>query len=395
MTATTDAVVLGAQMSGPAEATTSGPWQEETTYDYDANASGCEVPVLAGSARARVGLYCAFFVAGVAGNLALLAALWARWRRRGWGRQRGWRPSETLAANLAAADLLFLTALPFWIDSELSGGTWRAGELSCKGAPFLVALSMNVGVLMLTFVSVDRYLAVVNPSLYRRLSRALFTGLGCLSVWLVSPLLALPVLRARVLQGVELEDGTEAMWCQEEDGSSSPGQSLLLLLFSFFLPLLLVLLCYCRITRTLCLHARRSSSLDTHLCRSFKIIFLVVGAFVLSWVPFNTFRLVGVVQQLLARDSSPSCVAHKVAQLGMEITAPLAFANSCANPFIYALADRSLRRDSARCLCPCLVKAPVSWGAISFSSQQGASWSGWRTRDRAAGEPVGLTTLQD
>ena len=122
------------------------------------------------------------------------------------------------------------------------------------------------------------------------------------------------------------------------------------IIFTFFAPLVSIVTCYCCITRKLCVHYQHSGKHNKKLRKSIKIIFIVVAAFVLFWLPFNTFKLLAIVSGLQEELSLSSAFLQR----GMEVCGPLAFANSCVNPFIYYVFDGYIRRAIVRCLCPCL-----------------------------------------
>lgn len=86
------------------------------------------------------------------------------------------------------------------------------------------------------------------------------------------------------------------------------------------------------------------------LRKSIKVIIIVVAAFVFSWLPFNIFKLLAIVSGLQQELYLSSAILH----LGKEVSGPLAFSNSCVNPFIYYVFDSYIHRAIVHCLCPCL-----------------------------------------
>ncbi|XP_003943577.1 G-protein coupled receptor 15 [Saimiri boliviensis] len=282
--------------------------------------------------------YAAVFLAGLLGNLVLVAALHCR--------PGGRRLIDVFITNLAASDFLFLLTLPLWVDKEASSGRWRAGAFLCKGSSYAIAVNMHCSVLLLACMSADRCLAVVRPAASRRLRRRDAARALCAGVWLASCLLGLPTLLSR-----ELAPIGDQPYCAEQ--RATPGRltwSLVALILTFFVPLLSIVTCYCCIARRLCAHYRQSGKHNKKLKKSIKVIFIVVAAFLVSWLPFSTFKLLAIVSGLRRGIYSPSAVL----QFGMEVTGPLAFANSCVNPFIYYTFDSYIRRAVVRCWCPCL-----------------------------------------
>lgn len=245
--------------------------------------------------------YTAVFLIGVLGNLILMSAL--HFKR---GSQR---LIDIFIINLAASDFIFLITLP-------------------------------------VCMSVDRYLAIVCPAISRKLRRRDCAYGVCASVWFISCLLGLPTLLSRELT---LIDGKP--YCAEKKATSIKlTWALVALIFTFFAPLVSMVTCYCCITRKLCVRYQQSGRHNKKLRKSIKIIFIVVAAFVFSWLPFNTFKLLAIVSGLQQELHFSSAFL----QWGMEVSGPLAFANSCVNPFIYYIFDSYIRRAIVHCLCPCL-----------------------------------------
>lgn len=65
--------------------------------------------------------------------------------------------------HLSAADLLFVLALPFWaVDAAMAD--WRFGAATCVGVHVIYTVNLYGSVLILAFISLDRYLAVVRAT---------------------------------------------------------------------------------------------------------------------------------------------------------------------------------------------------------------------------------------
>lgn len=65
--------------------------------------------------------------------------------------------------HLSAADLLFVLTLPFWAaDAALTD--WRFGLGTCVAVHVIYTVNLYGSVLILAFISLDRYLAVVRAT---------------------------------------------------------------------------------------------------------------------------------------------------------------------------------------------------------------------------------------
>lgn len=286
-------------------------------------------------------LYAAVFLVGIAGNALLMGALIFK--------RRVQRLIDIFIVNLSASDFIFLITLPFWVDKEMSSGLWRAGSFLCKGSSYIISVNMYCTIFLLTCMSADRYLAVMHPSMARRIRTKFYSITLCTSIWIISCLLGLPSLLSR-----ELETYGDETYCMDKEFTFSDKiGSLLLLILAFFIPLLSILTSYCSISRKLCMHYRKAGKQDKKLRKSIKIVFIVVIAFVFSWVPFNIFKFLAVLLDIQELTSS-FCFLFKVTYLGIELSSPLAFASSCMNPFIYYFFDDYIRTAIMQCLLPCI-----------------------------------------
>uniref|UniRef100_A0A673AZG4 Lysophosphatidic acid receptor 5b n=1 Tax=Sphaeramia orbicularis TaxID=375764 RepID=A0A673AZG4_9TELE len=71
-------------------------------------------------------------------------------------------PNVVFMINLAVSDLLLIIALPLRIYSYATG-TWTFNTVACKSAKLLFYMNIRTSSIFITFLSVDRLLAVVYP----------------------------------------------------------------------------------------------------------------------------------------------------------------------------------------------------------------------------------------
>ncbi|XP_036860567.2 probable G-protein coupled receptor 25 [Manis javanica] len=279
-------------------------------------------------------LYLAAFAVGLLGN-AFVVWLLA-------GRRGPRRLVDTFVLHLAAADLGLVLTLPLWAAAAARGGRWPFGEGLCKLSSFALAGTRCAGALLLAGLSVDRYLAVVpapggRPRRTRRCARA-----ACCGVWAAAFLAGLPALAYRRLQPLPGGPGRQ---CGEDPSDAVQGLGLLLQLLTFVLPMGVTVVCYCRVARRL----RRPPHLGRARRSSLRIICAVEGAFVGCWLPFCALRAVFHLARLGAVPLP--CRLLGALRWGLTVATCLAFVNSCANPLIYLLLDRSFRARARRGVC--------------------------------------------
>ncbi|XP_037668196.1 probable G-protein coupled receptor 25 [Choloepus didactylus] len=314
------------------------PWSPSpgaASEDYSGDYSGvgtleelelCPIRDLPYSYAYIPALYLVAFAVGLLGNAFVV---WLLARRRG-----PRRLVDTFVLHLAAADLGFVLTLPLWAAAAALGGRWPFGEGLCKLSCFALAGTRCAGALLLAGMSVDRYLAVVKLLEARQLRTPRCALASCCGIWALALLAGLPSL---VYRGLQPFPGGPGSQCGELPNDAFQGLSLLLLLLTFVLPLGVTLFCYYRISRRL----RRPPHLGRAPRNSLRIIFAIESTFVGSWLPFGALRAVFHLARLGVLPLP--CPLLLALRWGLTIATCLAFVNSCANPVIYLLLDRSFR----------------------------------------------------
>ncbi|XP_032075664.1 G-protein coupled receptor 15 [Thamnophis elegans] len=285
-------------------------------------------------------LYIVIFLVGTLGNGLLIGTLIFK--------QYVWRLTDTFIVNLAISDFSFLITLPFWIDKELASGIWRSGSILCKGSSYIISVNMYCSIFLLTWMSGDRYLTIMYPSMAKKIRTRLYPILICISVWILSCLLGLHTLQSR-----ELRSYNNNTYCMDKETITNNWiGSLMLLTLAFFIPLFSILTLHYSIIKKLYVHYQKFGKHDKKLRKSIKIVFVIAIVFLFSWTPFNIFKILALIYDFL--ELKPSfCLYYKIVYLGMELGGLFAFANSCTNPFIYFFFDDCIRRVMIQSILPC------------------------------------------
>ncbi|XP_075942758.1 growth hormone secretagogue receptor type 1-like [Anarhichas minor] len=143
-------------------------------------------------------IYIPLMLFGLLGNTLTILVVWLRPHMRS--------STYLYLSSMAVSDLLILLLLPLDVYKLWKPRPWPFGDLACKLTMFLSECCTFCTILHITFLSLERYLAVCWPFtaktlLTRRRTRAL---IGCL--WLGAAVSAAPVL---VMVGVEDVGGEE------------------------------------------------------------------------------------------------------------------------------------------------------------------------------------------
>lgn len=291
-------------------------------------------------------LYSVIFVVGIMGNVLVIAVVG----------NKGGRLVDTFVVNLALADLVFVVTLPVWAVSASQNNRWEfgsAGNLLCKLSSYIIAVNRFSNIFFLTCMSVDRYLAVVKLMDSRLLRRSRYVRTTCAAVWSSSLVLGIPRL---VYRRVVLLGNDPA--CTEDAGSYFfLSLSLLMVLLTFILPVLIMAFCYSTIIVHLNKHCVGAANPRSRARRrhSVKIVLSIITAFVVSWLPFNVFKVITTSSQLSGADGDCSSPWQ---QNGLLFSCCLAFLNSCMNPVIYFCLDHHFRRRAEVLVRACRGRPP-------------------------------------
>ncbi|XP_069004473.1 lysophosphatidic acid receptor 6-like [Embiotoca jacksoni] len=100
-------------------------------------------------------------------------------------------PNTIFMVNLAISDLLLIISLPMRV-YYYATGTWPLSNMACLWATILFRSNIRSGSMFITFISVDRLLAVVYPLRLRHLRTSSIAWKGAALVWLTVVMVNIP-----------------------------------------------------------------------------------------------------------------------------------------------------------------------------------------------------------
>ncbi|XP_076135769.1 melanin-concentrating hormone receptor 2 [Alosa pseudoharengus] len=253
---------------------------------------------------------------------------------------------DVYMCNLAGADLVHVTVMPFLIHQWARGGHWVFGNTLCTVISSLDNCNQVACAVIMTAMSLDRYLALVHPFRLTSLRTRSKTIWINLCVWAVAGVLALPAwVHSEVLR---FPDGLESCSMNLVSRRALLWYTIYQTLVSFFLPLPLILLCYILILcytwrmyqRNNKAHQYSSSVPRDRVVRLTKTVLVLVAVFLMSVGPYHVLQLVNLSVR------RPSLAYHTCYYLSV----CLSYAASSVNPFIYILLSGHFRlRLRRRC----------------------------------------------
>lgn len=229
--------------------------------------------------------------------------------------------------NLAIADFLLCATLPFKIAYHLNGNNWVFGEVMCRATTIIFYGNMYCSILLITCISISRYLAVVHPFTYRGLPKRTYALVTCGLVWATVFLYMLPFFILKQEYYLVQQDITTCHDVHNTCESSSPFQLyyfISLAFFGFLIPFVVIIYCYTAIIRTL-------NAYDHRWLWYVKASLLILMIFTMCFAPSNIILIVHHATYYYNTDGL---------YLIYLIALCLGSLNSCLDPFLYFLMSK-------------------------------------------------------
>ncbi|KAM4540754.1 B2 bradykinin receptor-like [Fundulus diaphanus] len=243
---------------------------------------------------------------------------------------------EIYLSNLAAADLLLVSFLPFWAVSVWKRFEWIFGSALCKMVNVGIMMNVYCSIYFLVLVSIDRYLALVYPLSHKTIRRPKFAKISCLLVWILGFVLSVPKLinRELVLHG-------NITKCGEKDKTISDTCEYMISVLAFILPVSIIIFCTVKILQTLRSRFMEGGKTKDKDKRATTLVLAVLLAFLICWLPFHLLK---IPSQLQSAGILTSCSSRKTIHFCGQIFLYLAFFNSVLNPVLYVIAGKNFRK---------------------------------------------------
>lgn len=305
-------------------------------------------------------LYFIIATIGIFGNLLIIILLM----------KRGLKSAvDILIINLSAADCLYCLGLPIWANDLIQMRKWSLGVAACKLFSAISLLNLYGSVYFLSFMSIDRYIAVCHPIRARRIRTKTYGWVLAAIAWLFSLGLSSQALVFRMdlpymynsTWVCEIGNGTDERCpailakgeivdkyrrCVWNFKNVSESEIFLLgrMTTGFVVPIVIILASYSFI---LCRTSKMQQSRNCNRNRRVnKMIACVIASFLVSWTPNHclTFSI-----YLIGKNQMPKWMYY-----WNSVTQVFANASAMANPIIYAFTRDDLRQVANLMFRSCL-----------------------------------------
>lgn len=271
-------------------------------------------------------------VLGIAGNVFVLSVFCLH--------KKACTVAEIYLSNLAVADLVFVSCLPFWAINVWNEFDWQFGPVMCRLVNVGIKINMYCSVYSLVLVSFDRYVALVHTMSHGRMRRASYAKLSCLAIWCLSILMSIPVVIFRKVEYIE-EFDVDACILDYPSFAVEVACDLLLVLLGFLIPLSVISYCTCKIIQALKnQNVNKFSSVRTEKKATLLVLFVLL-AFMFCWIPFHLVTFLDVVVQVM---DLTECELINGLEISNQVFTYLAFSNSVLNPILYVIVGKNFRK---------------------------------------------------
>ena len=221
---------------------------------------------------------------------------------------------------------------------------WTLPQFMCKFCPFISNLSVNVSVLTLVLISIDRYKGITKPLSHRPRKR--HTYIKIILIWFFSTICAIPQAVFYTFDYID----EETPFCHVKGEETSVkmkvfhAYNIFLVLVEYIIPLFVMSITYSCISSRLwkSVTPGEGSRLQSKIIlknkqKVIQMLMTVVIIFSLCWLPYQVYFITLLCNPLINN--------FKFINLIFLISHWLAMSNSCYNPFIYTICSPQFRQE--------------------------------------------------
>ncbi|CAJ1082033.1 uracil nucleotide/cysteinyl leukotriene receptor [Xyrichtys novacula] len=276
--------------------------------------------------------YILIFIIAVPGNSL---ALWAFFH------QESTSPSKVFLRHLSIADISYVLILPMRIVYHLSDGHWPFGHVVCKLAGFLFYLNLYCSMYLMSFISLDRFLAVVLPIKSQLVRKAVYAKVVVGILWVMIIVSMTPVLFSK-----DNENDNSTSSCDKLYLEKTSPMALVSTIVAFVLPLTTIVVSYILIL--LKLRAVRQQEERPVKQKATKLIILVLVNFLLAFVPYHVSRVIYIKSHI---DDLVSARNHESLKIATRITSALTCVSGVLDPVMYFFLNNAYRVKLLQLFC--------------------------------------------
>ncbi|XP_066504632.1 B2 bradykinin receptor-like [Hoplias malabaricus] len=252
--------------------------------------------------------------------------------------------ADIYLGNLAAADLLMMCCLPFWVITVIHKFNWFFGKPMCRLVNLIIGMNYYCSVLFLMLVCLDRYLVLASPMSMGMLRGATQAKTICGVIWIAGFMLSLPALLFRVVEFLpDIE--AEACYLSYPHDVWRLRFNMIANVLGFLIPVPLVCYCSYHIIKVLSnKQVRKFSAVNTER-KATVLVLTVLFVFILCWLPFQICMFLDTLYYFKVISG---CSWIHGLDIGTQLSTYLGYTNSSLNPFLYVIVGKHFRQRAKR-----------------------------------------------
>ncbi|KAE8604679.1 hypothetical protein XENTR_v10014785 [Xenopus tropicalis] len=244
-----------------------------------------------------------------------------------------WTEASIYLINLAILDLFLLLSLPFKMYSSIQIEQIVDRHL-CTFAEILYFANMYGSIYIITFISLDRYIAIKHIFWAKRLRSPKKTTSICFFIWVFVWIVGGSIFK---------KEDNNRCFHKMSNKIWSPSIIICLELFGFLMPMIVIMGCSIQIVRKLGDHRGISEQDHGQKTTVRRIIISNLVVFLLSFLPSH----LGIFLQFLVKQDIIANCSHKQSIiLFLRLSLCLANVNTCLDAACYYFAVKEFRKMS-------------------------------------------------
>lgn len=290
---------------------------------------------------------------GVVFVLGLLANCYALYVLHYMRESKAMNEIRIYMTNLTVADLLFVSALPFWIGYYVNHGDWKASDALCRITGTFFFINTYCSILFLTAISINRYWAVTRPLVAASSDCWKRGAIVSAVIWVVTLMASVKYLIDPGIQINKVENNTISRCFEGYQGMERPVRysvavTHFIIIGLFFLVFAMVIVCNVLIAQALLSQPISQPRVSTGKRpsgtkrRALRMLCGVVGVFVICFLPHHVVQGPWTLSVLNLNDWSIE--TRQSLNDAHQITLMLMGINCLLDPLVYCFATTKFRK---------------------------------------------------
>lgn len=273
--------------------------------------------------------YTLIFIIGVPGNTL---ALWTFFHHNSTS------PSDIFLRHLSVADIFYILILPMRIVYHLSHSHWPFGHVVCQIAGFIFYLNLYCSLYLMSFISLDRFLAVVLPVKSQAVRKTVNAKVAVALLWVLVIVFMTPTL----FSDKHVTTNSTGI-CNKLYLEKTLPRALMSTVVAFIIPLTIIVVSYILILLRLNTIKQKPVKDKAKI-----IIVLVMSNFLFAFLPYHVNRVL-----YIRSHSHGHVTTASRALLGRvnRITSALTCVSALLDPMMYFFLHRAYREKLYQLLC--------------------------------------------